>query len=217
MATEAAAGAPSASKEQTAPALADWGIEATPALQQPCDAAHQSSTEEPRKKAVPPRKVSKKGRKRARSSAAQQENSAAELAQQPVAPLEGRQPLAAMRAQALNLDDSIKRDGKPRKKDRQTGSAAAHGTQRLSDVLTEGNADSSASRHRQPGGPAACPMATARAGVSIDASGHTRPRKAGPAKPVSGILCLSSGGGIHLSCNSHSITHTHTLCGIRDP
>ena len=78
---EAAAGAPTASRQQPAPALGDRGAQDTPALQQPCDEAPQSSIEGPDKNAVLASSLPKEGRKSARSSTTQQENSAAELGQ----------------------------------------------------------------------------------------------------------------------------------------
>ena len=200
--TEAATEAPNAEREQKAPAPAIWGTHDTPAQQQPCDAAHQSSTGGSHMNAVLADRVPKKGRKSARSSALQQENSAADLGQQPAAPVEGRQPLTAMCAAALNQEDSIENGRKARNKERQTGSAAAPGGQSRSTVVTAGHADSSASCHRQPGRPTACLMAIATAEVCTGKSKRTRLRKAGSMKPVTGSLCLSSGGESHLSGNS---------------
>ena len=197
-ASVAATAAPSASTQQTAPALASSGIKDTPALPQPSDAAHQSSTEGSCKEAVPASQVSRRARKSAKSRTAQQENSAAELGQQPITPMEGRQPLTAMCSGAMNQGNSKEGSRKTKKKERQTGSAAAAGSQSLSTaVIAPGNAVSSESRLRQPVRPAACPMAIARADVGTKKGGRRRPRKAGPVKPFTGVICLSSGGEIH--------------------
>ena len=210
-ASVAAIAAPNASREQEAPALANWGIKDTPALQQACEAAHQSSTVGPRKNAATASKVSKKVRTSVRSSALQQENSAAELGQQPAAPVEGRQPLVAMRAGALNQEDSEKGGRRTRNKERQTGSAAAPGSQSLSIIVIAGDADSSASRHRQPVRPIACQMAVATAEVGTNRSKRRGPRKAGSMKPATGSLCLSSGVGSH-PCGNSGLSNT--LLGI---
>ena len=199
-ASVAATTAPSAGKLQTAPTLAIWGTQDIPALRQPC-AAHQRSSKGPRKEAVLASRAPKKGRKSARSSAAPQENSIAELGQQPVAPIEGRQALTAPCAGALNQKVSKGGGQKTTKKDRHTGSAAAPGSQSLSTVVTAGDADSSASRHRQHGRPVARPMATATAELGTNKSKHTRPRRAGSIKPITGSLCLSSGDESHPSGN----------------
>ena len=200
-AMEAATGAPTVSKQQPAPALGDQGTQDTPALQQPCDESPQSSIEGPNKNAVLASSLPKKGRKSARSSTTQQENSAAELGQQPVVPMDGRQPLTAMCAGAMNQSDSKRVGWKTTKKKQETGSAAAPGSQSLSTVVTTGDADSSASRHRQPGRPVACPRAIATAEVGANKSKCGRARKAGCMKPVTGSLCLSSGGESHSSGN----------------
>ena len=209
-ASVAATAAPSAGKVQTAPNLAIWGTQDIPALRQPC-AAHQRSSKGPRKEAVLASRAPKKGRKGAGSSAAQQENSTAELGQPPVAPMEGRQPLTATCAGALNRKDSKGGGQKTSKKAQHTGSAAAPGSQSLSTVVTAGDADSSASRHRQHGRPVARPMAAATAEIGTNKSKHTRPRKAGSMKPVTGSLCLSSGGESHPLGNSDL---SHILLGI---
>ena len=212
-AMEAATGAPTVSKQQPAPALGDRGTQDTPALQQPCDAAHHSSIEGPGKNAVLASSLPKEGRKSARSSTTQQENSAAELGQRPVAPMDGRQPLTAMCAGAMNQSDGNRVGRKTTKKKQETGSAAAPGSQSLSTVVTTGDADSSASRHRQPGRPVARPMAIAAAEVGANKSKCGRARKAGCMKPATGSLCLSSGGESHSSGNfGLSITPLGIIC-----